>query len=73
MSQTMLAITAIACLVSTSMWLSLRVAAASDLAVLPSSSRRRLLWCRLNARTVYLVCGGVGLIAIVLQVRLLMS
>jgi hypothetical protein len=73
MSQTMLAISAIACLVSTSMWLSLRVGAASDLAVLPASCRRRLHWCRLNARTVYLICGGVGLITIVLQVRPLMS
>jgi hypothetical protein len=70
---TMVALTAIALLVAATMWLSLRVAAISDLAVLPANCRKRLQWWRLNAKHVYLICATVGFSTVVLQLHQLIK
>jgi hypothetical protein len=67
MSLSMFAVFAISTLVSATMWCSLRMAAASDLAVLPASCRKRLRWWQLNARNVYLVCAMLALVTVLLQ------
>jgi hypothetical protein len=69
MSESLVAVIAIALLVSAAMWLSLRVAATSDLAVLPASCRKRLQWWRLNARNIYLICGALAFATAVLQLQ----
>jgi hypothetical protein len=69
MSLSMFAVFAISTLVSAAMWCSLRMAAASDLAVLPASCRKRLRWWQMNARHVYLVCATLALVTVLLQVH----
>jgi hypothetical protein len=73
MSQPMAVLTAVAVLVSAGMWMSLRVAAGSDLGVLPASCRRRLSWWRVNARGVYLICAVVFAVTVAWQLPYLSS
>lgn len=67
MMQSMVGLAAIALLVAAAMWLSLRMAATSDLQVLPASCRRRLTWWRVNSRVVYLLCGALVAAALIAQ------
>ncbi len=53
------AIIACAVLVSVGMWLSVRVARAGDLGLLPAYARRRMHWCRTNATHIQLGCALV--------------
>ncbi|HZC54220.1 MAG TPA: hypothetical protein VE441_17225 [Mycobacterium sp.] len=61
-----LALLAIAVVVATAMWLSLRAVPTSDLDVLPVRSLRRIRWWQLNARRIYACCAvlaATGLLA----------
>jgi hypothetical protein len=55
-----LALLAIAVVVPTAMWLSLRVVPMSDLDVLPVRCRRRIRWWQLNARWLYVGCAVIA-------------
>jgi hypothetical protein len=68
MTESVIAVVAISTLVSGALWLSMRMAAGANLAVLPAHSRRRVQWWRLNAHHVYLGCAGLALATVALQV-----
>jgi hypothetical protein len=55
-----IALIAISALVAGALWLSLRVADAADLEVLPAHSRRRVRWWQSHHTHVYLVCAAVA-------------
>lgn len=69
MSQSMLALTGIALLVSSAMWMSLRASTASDLAVLPAYCRKRVLWWQSNSRYVYLACAAVCVVTVLVELH----
>jgi hypothetical protein len=69
MPQTMIALTAVALLVSASTWISLRAVSTADLTTLPVSCCQRLAWWRLNAWAVYLTCGVMAVSAAALYVQ----
>ena len=73
MSQSMLALAGIALLVSSALWLSLRVTTESELVVLPAYCRKRLHWWQANSRYVYLLCAALGGLTVVLELRQLTS
>lgn len=50
------AVLAMAALVAAALWVTLRLAAVADLAVLPGSSRRHLAWWQGHAGVVYVGC-----------------
>jgi hypothetical protein len=72
-SQSMLVLAAIALLVSSAMWLSLRATTGADLTVLPGYCRRRVQWWQANSRYVYLLCGTTTAITVVVALRQLTS
>lgn len=73
MTQSMLGLAGTAMLVAAALWLSLRMAATSDLHMLPVSCRRRLTWWRVNSRVVYLLCGALVAAAAIAQLPHTMS
>jgi hypothetical protein len=68
-SQSMLVLAAIALLVSSAMWLSLRATAGADLTVLPGYCCRRVQWWQANSRYVYLLCGTATALTVVVTLR----
>ena len=62
------AVVAMAALVAGALWMTLRFAAVTDLAVLPLHSRRHVTWWQLHAAVVYVACGvtaaGAGVVAL---------
>jgi hypothetical protein len=68
MAQRTTALIAISILVAAYLWIFLRVAAVSELDVLPARCRRRLLWCQRNERRVYAGCIALASTALLLQV-----
>lgn len=55
-----LGLMALAILIAAVMWLSLRLVPMSELDVLPARSQRRIRWCQLNARWIYLCCAALA-------------
>ena len=68
MSHTASVLIGVAFLVAAGMFATLRIAAASDLAMLPASCRRRLRWWQVNARTLYLGLAALAVLCMAVQV-----
>jgi hypothetical protein len=68
MSEPIAAGLAIAMLLSLTSWLSVRMAAGSDLSVLSSACRRRVRWWETHARNLYLGCACLAVALVVLQI-----
>jgi hypothetical protein len=67
MSRTALAIFAIAILISSGLWLSMRAAAVANLDLLPVRNRRRVRWWQQNSRHVQLGLAGLALTSVIVQ------
>jgi hypothetical protein len=68
LSRSALAILAIAMLVSSGLWLSMRAARLAEVEVLPAYCRRRVRWWQHNATHVQLGCALAALAAACMQV-----
>jgi hypothetical protein len=67
MTESAIALLALAALVPAATWCSLRMAAAVDLDVLPTHSQRRIQWWQSHAGHVYAVSAALAVLAVVHQ------
>jgi hypothetical protein len=68
MTESAVALLAISVLLPSTLWCSLRVAAAVDLDILPTHSQRRIRWWQSHAGYLYVVSAALAVLAVAHQI-----